>query len=103
MKKQILTETEKIRGKNRKRAAARVLDADTIKSGIWPMVVCRAKKCRHQQSVTQGTIFQDSHVPLVIWFRAMWYNLRSEKWSKRIGITAESLSGDLSDSLDDAP
>lgn len=29
--------------------------------------------CRQQISVLQGTIFQDSHLPLIMWFRAMWY------------------------------
>lgn len=29
--------------------------------------------CRHQTSITAGTIFQDSHLPLTVWFRAMWY------------------------------
>jgi len=29
--------------------------------------------CRHQTSVTAGTIFQDSHVPLTTWFHAMWH------------------------------
>lgn len=29
--------------------------------------------CRHQTSVTAGTVFQDSHLPLTVWFRAMWY------------------------------
>jgi transposase-like protein len=29
--------------------------------------------CRRQTSVTAGTVFQDSHVPLTVWFRAMWY------------------------------
>jgi transposase-like protein/predicted RNA-binding Zn-ribbon protein involved in translation (DUF1610 family) len=36
--------------------------------GRW---VCRG--CRHQASVTAGTVFQDSHLPLMLWFRAMWY------------------------------
>jgi hypothetical protein len=40
----------------------------------WPAsrgrLVCRA--CRHQASVTAGTIFQDTHKPLVLWFRAIW-------------------------------
>ena len=35
--------------------------------GLW---VCGG--CRSQTSVTAGTIFQDSHVPLTLWFRAMW-------------------------------
>jgi len=29
--------------------------------------------CRQQISVTAGTIFQDSRLPLALWFRAMWY------------------------------
>jgi transposase-like protein len=33
-------------------------------------VVCRG--CRHQTSVTAGTIFQDTHKPLRLWFRAIW-------------------------------
>lgn len=33
-------------------------------------IVCRA--CRHQASVTAGTIFQDTHKPLRLWFRAIW-------------------------------
>jgi transposase-like protein len=32
--------------------------------------VCRA--CRHQTSVTAGTIFQDTRKPLTLWFRAIW-------------------------------
>jgi transposase-like protein len=41
----------------------------------WPMTrgrwLCAA--CRYQAPVTAGTLFQDSHLPLTIWFRAMWY------------------------------
>jgi len=41
----------------------------------WPMTrgrwLCAA--CRYQAPVTAGTIFQDSHVPLTTWFRAMGY------------------------------
>jgi len=40
----------------------------------WPAtrgrLVCRV--CRHQASVTAGTIFQDTHKPLRLWFRAIW-------------------------------
>jgi len=49
--------------------------------GLW---LC--KKCRSQISVTAGTIFQDSHLPLTIWFRAIWY-LTSQKY----GISALGL------------
>ncbi len=34
------------------------------------LLVCR--RCRYQASVTAGTIFQDSHLPLVVWFHAIW-------------------------------
>jgi transposase-like protein len=41
----------------------------------WPMRTGRwlCGGCRHQASVTAGTIFQDSHLPLTTWFRALWY------------------------------
>ena len=35
--------------------------------GLW---LCGS--CRSQVSLTAGTIFQDSHLPLTTWFRAMW-------------------------------
>jgi transposase-like protein len=43
--------------------------------GGWPStrnrLVCR--NCRYQASVTAGTIFQDTHKPLRLWFRAIWH------------------------------
>jgi transposase-like protein len=36
-------------------------------SGLW---LCR--RCRRQTSVTAGTIFDRSRLPLSLWFRAMW-------------------------------
>lgn len=54
----------------------------------WPMIrerwLCAA--CRYQASVTVGTIFQDSHLPLTTWFRAMWYIT-----SQKIGVSALGL------------
>ena len=42
---------------------------------VWPAsrgrLVCQS--CRHQTSVTAGTIFQDTRKPLRLWFRAIWY------------------------------
>lgn len=35
------------------------------------LVLCSS--CRRQISVMQGTVFQDSHLPLLTWFRAMWH------------------------------
>ncbi len=41
----------------------------------WPAsrgrLVCQA--CRHQTSVTAGTIFQDTRTPLATWFLAIWH------------------------------
>jgi transposase-like protein len=44
-----------------------------MKGGLW---LCA--QCRHQSSVTAGTVFQDSHLPLTVWFRAIWH-LTSQK------------------------
>jgi transposase-like protein len=40
----------------------------------WPMSCGRwlCGQCRHQASVTAGTIFQDTRLPLRLWFRAIW-------------------------------
>ena len=43
-------------------------------TSVWPATrgrfVCRA--CRHQTSVTAGTIFENTRKPLTLWFRAIW-------------------------------
>ena len=54
----------------------------------WAMsrMLTLCAKCRHQASVTAGTIFQGSHVPLPIWFRTMWYVT-----SQKSGISAIDL------------
>jgi transposase-like protein len=46
----------------------------------------RCDQCRYEMSVTAGTIFQDSHLPLTIWFRAMW-----QVTSQKNGISALGL------------
>lgn len=47
-------------------------------------LICRA--CRYQASVTAGTIFQDTHKPLRLWFRAAWHVT-----SQKNGASAVSL------------
>ena len=47
-------------------------------------LVCRS--CRHQTSVTAGTIFQDTRKPLTLWFRAIW-----QVTSQKNGASATSL------------
>jgi len=57
-------------------------------SGNWSAtrgrLICQA--CRHQASVTAGTIFQDTHKPLRMWFRAVWHVT-----SQKNGASAVSL------------
>lgn len=48
------------------------------------LVLCAA--CRRQQSATAGTVFQDSHMPLPAWFRAMWHLCANKN-----GMSAQSL------------
>jgi hypothetical protein len=40
----------------------------------WPVRRARwlCDHCRHEMPATAGAVFQDSHPPLTIWFRAMW-------------------------------
>ncbi len=42
--------------------------------------------CRYEMSVTAGTMFQDSHLPLTIRFRAIW-----QMTSQKNGISALGL------------
>jgi transposase-like protein len=51
-------------------------------------VICTG--CRYQASVTAGTIFQDTHKPLRLWFRAIWHVT-----SQKTGASAVSLQNVL--------
>jgi transposase-like protein len=42
--------------------------------------------CRHQASVTAGTIFQDIRAPLTMWFRAMWYVTSQKNGASALGV-----------------
>ena len=53
--------------------------------GLW---LCGA--CRHQTSVTAGTIFQDTRTPLTLWFRAIWLVA-----SQKNGVSAVSVQRTL--------
>ena len=43
-------------------------------------------ECRHQTSVTAGTIFQDTRKPLRTWFRAMWYVTSQKNGASAVGL-----------------
>ena len=46
----------------------------------------RCQECRYESSVSAGTIFQDSHLPLTVWFRAVW-----QVTSQKSGVSALGL------------
>lgn len=46
----------------------------------------RCRECRSETSVITGTIFQDSHLPLTTWFRAIW-----QVTSQKNGVSALGL------------
>lgn len=52
-----------------------------MKRGLW---LCG--DCRHQASVTAGTNFQDSHLPLSLSFRAMWYVTNQKNGASALAI-----------------
>ena len=49
--------------------------------GLW---LCGA--CRRQVSVTAGTIFQDAHKPLTLWFRAIWLVTSQKHGASALGM-----------------
>lgn len=52
--------------------------------------ICRNADCRSQFSPTAGTIFHDTHLPLIVWFQAIALILNAKK-----GISAKQLQRDL--------
>ena len=53
----------------------------SVRRGLW-----QCEDCRHEASGTAGTIFQDSHLPLTVWFRAVW-----QVTSQKSGVSALGL------------
>jgi transposase-like protein len=54
----------------------------------WPMqrglFLCSG--CRRQVSVTAGTVFQDSRLPLTTWFRAIWHVTSQKNGGSALGL-----------------
>jgi transposase-like protein len=42
--------------------------------------------CHHQESILSGTIFQDTHKPLTLWFRAIWYITSQKNGTSALGL-----------------
>lgn len=49
--------------------------------GLW---LCGG--CRSQVSVTAGTIFQGTRLPLMLWFRAIWYVTSQKNGASALGV-----------------
>ena len=56
---------------------------------LW-FYICLNSDCRQQFSPTSGTLFADSHLPLLTWFHAIGLMLNAKK-----GISAKQLQRDL--------
>lgn len=52
--------------------------------------LCLEKTCHNQFSPTSGTLFSDTHLPLIVWFQAISLMLNAKK-----GISAKQLQRDL--------
>src|SRR4030095_13664152 len=58
--------------------------ARTVWAATRGRLVCAG--CRHQTSVTAGTIFHDTRKPLRLWFRAMWYVTSQKNGASAMGL-----------------
>src|ERR1022692_1415684 len=63
--------------------------ADSKNRRKW-FYLCLEKTCHNQFSPTSGTLFADSHLPLLTWFHAVGLMLNAKK-----GISAKQLQRDL--------
>lgn len=48
--------------------------------------VFECKDCYHQSTVIAGTIFQDTHKPLTLWFQAIWYVTSQKNGISALGL-----------------
>lgn len=49
-------------------------------------VLYQCSACRYQTSVIAGTIFQDTHKPLTMWFRAFWWVAGQKNGASALGL-----------------
>jgi transposase-like protein len=55
-------------------------------SSLVRTILLRCAACRHQTSVTAGTIFQDTRTPLRVWFQAMWWVTTQKNGASALGL-----------------
>jgi transposase-like protein len=46
----------------------------------------RCAKCGYDFTVTVGTLFADTHLPLSLWFEAMWYVVNQKNGASALGV-----------------
>jgi len=56
-------------------------NAGRMRRGLW-----HCRNCERQTSVLAGTVFQDTHVALRIWFRAMWHMTSQKNGISALGL-----------------
>ncbi len=49
-------------------------------------VCIQCASCNYQARVTAGTIFQNTHLPLTVWFRAMWWVTSQKDGASALGL-----------------
>lgn len=49
-------------------------------------ILFRCAACSHQTSVIAGTMFQDTHTPLTVWFRAIWWVTTQKNGASALGL-----------------
>ena len=54
----------------------------------WPIgtMLYECSGCHYQLSVVAGTIFQDTHKPLTVWFRAIWWVTGQKNGASALGL-----------------
>ena len=55
---------------------------------VWTMKAPfhRCAVCGHDFTVTAGTLFADTHLPLRLWFQAMWYVVNQKSGASALGV-----------------
>jgi transposase-like protein len=48
--------------------------------------ILECSTCKHHTRITAGTIFQDSHLPLTIWFRVIWWVTSQKDGASALGL-----------------
>src|SRR5258707_6542725 len=52
-----------------------------LRSALW-----QCASCAYQASLTAGTIFQDTHTPLKVWFHALWWMTSQKNGVSALGL-----------------